>query len=116
MKSTENGLALKKVIDKCYVYFFPERDKRENAIKIGYSKHPLKRLKQLQTGHPTKIGSEGWYEFESEKHAAEFEANLHKLFKKDRIRSNGEWFIYSDEIRRYIEVAIRSKGFTRYFY
>lgn len=26
-----------------------------NKVKIGYSKNPQKRLKQLQTGHPNKL-------------------------------------------------------------
>lgn len=99
----------------CCVYFFPERCGEEGSIKIGFSKHPLKRLKQLQTGTPVIIGCEGWFKFESEKLAAEFEAYLHKMFGKYRIRSNGEWFVYSDEIRRYIEVSKKSKDFIRYF-
>lgn len=103
-------------MDKWYVYFFPERGPEEAAIKIGYSKHPLKRLKQLQTGHPTKIGCEGWIEFNSEEEARAQEEGMHAVFSKDRIRKNGEWFKYSDHIKDHL-IKLRSwKEFTRYYY
>lgn len=101
---------------KWYVYFFPERDKEDPAIKIGYSKNPIKRLKQLQTGHPTKIGCEGWFECLSEDEAHTEEHVLHHAFRKDRIRPNGEWFKYSDAIKMYIESLRTNKHFTRYYY
>ena len=97
------------------VYFFPERDKENPAIKIGYSKHPLKRLEQLQTGSSDRIGSEGWFVVDTETEAIVWEKLLHVLFKKDRIRSNGEWFTYSDKIKQYIEDGRRKENFLRYF-
>jgi hypothetical protein len=97
------------------VYFFPERDTATPAIKIGFSKHPLKRLKQLQTGHPTKIGCEGWHQAEDRDDAMAIEKLLHKIFMKDRIRPNGEWFRYTDEIKKYIEHVKKDATFVRYF-
>lgn len=102
--------------DKWFIYFFPERDKENPAIKIGYSKHPIKRLKQLQTGHPTKIGCEGWIEAGDEKDAQRMERVFHTIFVKDRIRSNGEWFIYSSKIKDFINTLFKDKHFTRYFH
>jgi hypothetical protein len=102
-------------VDKFYIYFFPERGKESPAIKIGYSKHPVKRLKQLQTGHPTKIGSEGWIEVGTEKDAQQIESAYHVMFKKQRIRDNGEWFTYSDGIKDFISKLMKDKLFTRYF-
>lgn len=56
-------------------------------VKIGRSKHPLKRLRQLQTGCPHKLKlilvakDMGWYE-----------TILHRRVAFASIRSNGEWF------------------------
>ena len=103
-------------MDKYYIYFFPERGKENPAIKIGYSKDPIKRLKQLQTGSSIRIGSEGWlYVGENESLAREVEDVFHKGFKKHRIRENGEWFTYTDSIKSSIEKMLRNKEFTRYF-
>jgi hypothetical protein len=57
------------------------------CFKIGRSKHPEKRLRQLQTGSPYKLKlilvleNEGVYE-----------KSLHNLFPKREIRCKGEWF------------------------
>ena len=57
------------------------------CFKIGRSKHPEKRLKQLQTGSPYKLKlvlvlkNEGAYE-----------KSLHRLFPKREIKCKGEWF------------------------
>lgn len=59
-------------------------------IKIGRSKNPRKRLKQLQTGSPTKlkllveIPNAGYYE-----------KILHKKLEKYKIRKRGEWFSFN---------------------
>ncbi len=56
-------------------------------IKIGRSKYPKKRLKQLQTGNPNKLkiiatfDNEGWKE-----------KILHERLKNFRLE--GEWFSY----------------------
>lgn len=102
-------------MDKYYIYFFPERGKENPAIKIGYSKDPVKRIKQLQTGHPHKIGCEGWIEVGTEKDAQQVEHAYHTMFKKQRIRDNGEWFHYSDGIKELISKLMRDRNFTRYF-
>ena len=57
------------------------------AIKIGRSKDPQKRLKELQTGNPNKLKliatfkDKGW-----------LEKILHEKLAKYRL--NGEWFSY----------------------
>jgi len=103
------------VNDKYYIYFFPERGKENPAIKIGYSKDPVKRIRQLQTGHPTKIGSEGWILAGTEKDAKRMEMVFHSIFKKERVRDNGEWFNYSERIQEFIKKLMKQKEFTRYF-
>lgn len=92
------------------VYFFPERGVESPAIKIGFSKDPLKRLKQLQTGHSSKIGSEGWLEHPN---AQSYEQELHAKFSKYRIR--GEWFEYSEEIKKFLNELRTNKKYTRFF-
>jgi hypothetical protein len=62
---------------------------KTGMIKIGRSKNPEKRLKQLQTGSPNKLKliasfkEEGWRESE-----------LHEHLREWKVRSNGEWFTY----------------------
>ena len=57
-------------------------------IKIGRSRHPQKRLKQLQTGNPNKLRliksfeGQGWRE-----------GFLHERLKEFRLE--GEWFDYN---------------------
>lgn len=54
-------------------------------VKIGYSKNPRARLKELQTGNPNKLKllatMPGTYSTE---------ATLHEMFKSQR--AHGEWF------------------------
>lgn len=58
-------------------------------IKIGRSKHPYKRIRQLQTGNSNTLRLihvfEGW---------GWREPQLHEELKEWRIRDNGEWFHY----------------------
>lgn len=69
------------------LYFI--QSKKTGMIKIGRSKHPERRLKQLQTGSPNKLKliavfeNEGWREYE-----------LHHYLKQWKVRSNGEWFTH----------------------
>jgi hypothetical protein len=70
-----------------YLYFI--QSDKSGMIKIGRSKHPEKRLRQLQTGNSHKLKliialeGQGWRE-----------PDLHSHLKDWRIRSNGEWFHY----------------------
>ena len=57
-------------------------------IKIGRSKDPAKRLKQLQTGNPNKLKLIACFEGEGWK-----EKILHERLEKFRLQ--GEWFSYS---------------------
>lgn len=103
-------------MDKYYVYFFPERGTEKPAIKIGYSKDPIKRLKQLQTGSSMRIGSEGWLCVgDNEQVAQAAEKSWHESFKSLRIRKNGEWFRYEDELEQIVRFSFNHRDFTRYF-
>ena len=67
-------------------------------IKIGYSVNPNERIKDLQTGSPVKLHLQATMEgcFKTEK-------GLHKLF--EHLKSKGEWFRYTDEMKNFIRVA-----------
>jgi hypothetical protein len=57
------------------------------CFKIGRSKHPKKRLKQLQTGSPFELKIILVIDNEGRK-----EKSLHKRFPKREINCKGEWF------------------------
>ena len=70
----------------------------DNKIKIGYTAGSInRRIQQLNTGSPNKIYKLGWMEGSKEK-----EKELHIMFSRYRIRSNGEWFLGAQEIIDYI--------------
>lgn len=93
-----------------YVYFI--LNKNDNTVKIGYTKNnPIKRLKQLQTGSSNNL--ELLYYFNVDSIATE--KYLHRYFDFDRVRDNGEWFNYSDNIRNWIinDRYIRGKYYDK---
>jgi len=65
-------------------------------VKIGFSTAPLERLRSLQTSHPEKLEI---------LHAVPgtqlMERSFHRRFAKGRVR--GEWFLLSQEVRRFID-------------
>lgn len=63
-------------------------------MKLGYSKHPEKRLKQLQTGNPDALSLFHCEEVEVE-NIRRAEKNLHNLLGAQRLK--GEWFELSVE-------------------
>ncbi len=60
--------------------------------KIGYSKHPEKRLKEVQTSNASKV--ELLYQFPT-KHGRLLETTLHRSFPTSRLE--GEWFLLSND-------------------
>lgn len=59
----------------------------KKQIKIGSSKSPQKRLKQLQTGNASKLKLEAFYDVPDY-----YEKRLHYLLRQFRCRHNNEWF------------------------
>ena len=84
MKSNTNYIYLLKTIDDCVKY------------KIGVSKNPKKRVKQLKTGNPN--GIELLQFFESI-YAYKIESKLHKEYKSNKL--DGEWFVFEDDSIEY---------------
>ena len=78
-----------------YVYFIVAF-KSPRKVKIGKSKNPIERLKELQTGCPEKLKLEGVIKCRSESHALQMEKAAHALFKEKHYR--GEWFKCTDYI------------------
>jgi hypothetical protein len=58
-----------------------------SRVKIGWSRNPEKRLKQLQTGNPSKLKLLKVYDVLRVK-----ERYLHKSLMLYKTRHNGEWF------------------------
>lgn len=67
-----------------YVYFIAQLN-NEHKVKIGYSKNPSKRLKQLSTSSPDILLLLGYF-----KGTMHDEKEMHLRFSKDRV--NLEWF------------------------
>jgi hypothetical protein len=104
--------------DPYCVYIIAERHDNQcekSHCKIGYSKDPVARLKQLQTGHSSQLGLEGWFSISGDENTArQEEANLHNTFDNKRVR--GEWFELDDEIREFIRESHKhNPHFVRYF-
>lgn len=83
-------ISINNYMKKDYIYIISNN---EGCIKIGISKHPSKRLKQLQTGNQSQLTL--WYaeEFEcSRKHLIHIEHKIHKECKYLCEDMQGEWF------------------------
>lgn len=70
----------------CTYFFIENEDNDDSRIKIGFSKNPEKRIRELQTGNSRKLAIMGWIESDDQSH----ERCLHKKYKGFRL--NGEWF------------------------
>lgn len=76
---------------------------QNNIVKIGISKHPLKRVKQLQTGTSDRLYLYKWFDVVNPK---KLEKYVHKLLWKHRIHPLGEWFKLSKELIDFIEFEV----------
>ena len=59
-------------------------------VKVGYTSNLDRRMEQLQTGNPYKLGVLQAYVFDTELAARQLEAQLHRDLKP--YRAQGEWF------------------------
>lgn len=79
-----------------YVYFIRSANKKSLVqVKIGLSKDPNERLRNLQFTSPTKLSLIGVIKCKSKLHSFHVERTLHDRFKKQR--RHGEWFHLSNE-------------------
>lgn len=70
---------------------------KTDSCKIGFSNCPENRLSQLQVGNPFSLELSAIIEGEIED-----EKNLHQKFSKYKL--SGEWFHYSDEIKKFFNI------------
>jgi hypothetical protein len=90
--------------NKTYVYFIGNKSK--TGIKIGFSKHPMKRLKQLQTSNPDEL--EILYLLEGSKDTEQY---FHRYFS-DVYNIKNEWFDY-DFVYKWIQRDRKEKEVLR---
>lgn len=76
-------------------------------VKIGHSKNPIKRLAQLQTGHPKKLKLIKTFNWETQGKITEriMEGRIHYLLRQ--FHSNGEWFKFTFSNDELIELINR---------
>lgn len=77
-----------------FVYFIVDADK--NQVKIGYSRHPQQRLKQLLTATSSKLVLA-----KAIAGNRKTEADYHRHFGRYKVRR--EWFDLSDEIQAFLD-------------
>ena len=70
--------------------------KQLNYVKIGYTSRFKKRIQELQVASPVKLEVIALIKGDKSD-----EKNYHDAFK--HLSSNGEWFVYNDEIERFAE-------------
>lgn len=73
-----------------YIYLIEANIGQTIQYKLGISKHPDKRLKQLVTANPNITGIAEKYKVKNREYANKIETLLHKTFSLNKI--NGEWF------------------------
>ena len=77
-----------------YIYII---ESANDTFKVGISKDPIKRIKQLQTGNHNKLSIYQSYEIDSLQRALIIEKLLHQRLPGKKI---GEWFIMDKEMVR----------------
>lgn len=87
-------MAIKNYQRECYLYVIKDS---ENKRKLGFSRDPDRRVKELQTGNPLELTVEYRLPIRVRNRA---EKNLHDLFPADRIR--GEWFKIPDNSQEFL--------------
>lgn len=73
-----------------YIYMIADK---HDYIKVGISKNPERRVKDLQTGHPDILQLIFTEEFNcTRKHLLNIEKLIHKELKAKKYKKRGEWF------------------------
>jgi hypothetical protein len=82
-----------------YIYFVAQRD----AVKIGFSVYPDKRIGNIQTANSEPLEVLGYYRGEQEE-----EKRLHVQFAHLKIK--GEWFRATPELMSLVKAKIKTNG------
>ena len=80
-------------MEKVYIM----RNGNKNKFKFGVSKHPKKRVKQLQTGNPNKIKILFICVIDPNVKPRDVETIIHNFLKENNKHVNGEWFELSED-------------------
>ena len=91
-----------------YVYFIQPEGKGNRPVKIGYSKNPESRCRNLQTSNPRKLKICVKLPFDSESLAREAEQTFQWLAGKKHRSLEGEWFIIYGSWKKFISQAMKS--------
>ena len=85
-----------------YIYLIESYSEHETLYKIGFSKHPQKRLKEIKTGNPTKLSI--IYLFNT-KHGRKVETCIHHHYEHKLY--DGEWFrLDDDDVKKFENMCI----------
>lgn len=76
-----------------YVYLIQSGIRKSDPVKVGMSKHPEKRIKQLQTGNPKDLRILLIIKCESSSKAFLVEKSLHSILASTNIKN--EWYSVS---------------------
>jgi len=95
-----------------YVYFIREVMGTLAPVKIGVAKNVTVRLKNLQAGNMRKMEIAATIGPLSEKHAYRLERDLHRKFRKHRLRS--EWFTGVVLQQLSVITEVQTVGLTRH--
>ena len=79
-----------------WIYLIEERDIKDDDVllyKIGVSKNPDKRLKNLKTGNSNNLSIKQLYKT-NQKYVYKIETILHRIHENKKIA--GEWFLLND--------------------
>lgn len=84
----------------------------QSRIKIGKSKNPSRRLKQIQTGNALKLHLIGCFDLPDS-----YERRLHGILQQ--FKTKGEWFDFPDiswllEYLSNLELDYKSNNFTNF--
>jgi len=78
------------------VYFIYEKTQSPTSVyKVGQSKKPYQRMRNLQTGNMRKLAIYRIIECATKKQAETVEATIHERYANQRV--HGEWFQISQE-------------------
>jgi len=82
------------MFEKVYVYLIHSETDHINQYKIGISKHPENRIKELKTANPNIVGVVDKYLCDSREIAHKVETWFHKYYRIFNI--DGEWFMLDE--------------------
>jgi len=90
-----------------YVYFITTINKGNTPIKIGVSKKPEIRIKELQTGNPHKLKIIKLVTCLNGDSAYVLESCLHSMSKSRNKKLMGEWFKIYEPINELIGMCLK---------